>query len=512
MAKTGLLARLTAAASVLATGRLTASEGAPRGGRAGRRSALFDETRRHLNSVIASAGPTLRARCRFAARENALAISAKEIWVSYAVGTGWTPSSQHPNPEINKALHEWFKAWTDIADFDGRTDFYGLCGLAAGEEWEAGEVFFRLVRKSGAGLKLQMMQSEQLPYSNMAAAGYVPPAGHEIRLGVEFDAAGERVAYHFHRQHPGDGTKMQISAEELVRIPAEDVIHFYEVKAPGQIRGYPKLAGALVPSFKLEEYEDALLERAAQSAKYIATIQRVSPDGDATSGATDAAAAGSREYTLETGTMYELDADEKVEFNNPPDPGSNFDDFERRMTAKACIAMGIPYAETSGDLKNTTFVSIRVGRQPLKRRCDRWGHGTLVFLLCRRAWTEALRFDLLEGRVALPRGASRDVSAYSRVNWTPTSWEYTNPVDDAKADKIMVDEGFKPRSVVQEERGYNAEETDAQIAADRRREETLDLRLGPRQSAAEETDGDRAGDGAGRPQDPPPAEPEPKTP
>lgn len=427
----------------------------------------------------------MRARCRFAARENAVAINAKEVWVSYAVGTGWTPSLDHRSATVKAALHAWFKDWTDVADYDGRTDFYGLQALAAGEEWEAGEVFIRKIRTPGVGLQLQLIQSEQLPYSNMPAAGYVLPDGNEVRLGVEF-SGNRRVAYHFHRKHPGDGTRMDITSDMLVRIPAEEIIHFYQVRSPGQIRGYPQLAGALVPSFKVEEYEDALLERAAQSAKYVGTIKRLSPETD--DPVSEEGADGAREYTLETGVIYELDRDEELNFNAPPDPGSNFDEFERRMIAKQCIAMGTPYAETSGDLKNTTFVSIRVGRQPFKRRCDRWGHGTLVFLLCRDVWIEALRFDLLEGRVALPRGASRLADHYRRVNWIPQAWEYTNPVDDAKADQIMVAEGFKPRSTVQEERGYNAEETDERIAADRRREEKLDLKLGPRSKPGPETE------------------------
>ena len=82
--------------------------------------------------------------------------------------------------------------------------------------------------------------------------------------------------------------------------------------------------------------------------------------------------------------------------------------------------------------------------------------------------------------MGLPRGASRAFSSYLDLKWVAPAWEYVNPVDDAKADQILVDNGFKPRSQVQEEAGYNAEETDAQIADDRRREESLDLNLGPR--------------------------------
>ena len=458
------------------------AEGAPRGARYGRRSALFEQNRQHLNAVIAGAGTTLRGRVRFLIREGSYAGAMKRIWTDYAVGTGWTPVSQHENAAVRAALHAWWKAWTDVADFDGRTDYYGLQALIADEEFEVGEVFVRLHPDPTVGLQLQVIESEQLPYSNLPAEGYSLPQGHEVRLGVEFDARGRRVAYHFYRQHPGDGTKENVEARLLMRVPAEEVLHIYRIRRPGQIRGYPQLAGAIVPNFKLEEYEDALLERAAQSAKYVGSIQRSRGDNE------DPVPPGSdgeaREYQLETGVIYELDLDEKLEFNQPPEPGAGFDDMERRFIAKACAAVGLPYAEVSGDLKNANFSSARIGRQPLRRSVERWGHGTLCFQLNRPVWAQAIRYGLLAGRLALPRGASRAVEPYLPVNWLPPHWEYVNPLDDVKADEVAVANGFKPRSHVIAEQGHSPEEVDAQIAADQTRQDRLKLRIGPMKGGA----------------------------
>ena len=158
-------------------------EGTPRGARYGRRSALFEQERRHINSTVSSAGTTLRARCRYLSRENAYVANMKAVWTSYAVGTGWIPSLIHDDPKVVSGLHTNFKAWTDNCDLDGLTDFYGLQAMVSDEEFEAGEVFVRLVT-TGGGLKLQMMQSEQLPYTNLGAQGM--PSGNVVRLGVEF--------------------------------------------------------------------------------------------------------------------------------------------------------------------------------------------------------------------------------------------------------------------------------------------------------------------------------------
>lgn len=455
------------------------ADGSPRGSRGGRRSALFEQSRQHLNSVIAQAGPTLRARVRFLVREGSYAPSMKRVWTDYAVGSGWTTVSLHETPAVRKALHKAFKAWTDQADYYGLTDFYGLQALWADEEFEAGEVFVRKMIDPDVGLQLMTIESEQLPYSNLAAEGHVLAEGHEIRLGVEFDKRNKRVAYHFYREHPGDGTKLVTDAKMLVRIPADEILHIFRVRRAGQIRGYSQLCGALVPSFKLEEYEDALLERAAQSAKYIGTVKRVGAGGEDPKDPKDASADGGREYKLETGILYELDEDEEIEFSSPPDPGSNFDDFERRFIAKQCAAVGLPYGEVSGDTKNMNFSSARIGRQPLRRAVERWGNGTLAFQALRPIWAAWLQLALLKGDIALPRGAARTVEAYLPVNHLMPKWEYTNPVDDVKADALDVMNGFKARSTVIAERGYTAEEVDEQIAADQAREKALNLKITP---------------------------------
>ena len=66
-------------------------------------------------------------------------------------------------------------------------------------------------------LQLQMLSSEHLPLGKCETL----PNGNEIIFGIELDRIGRRVAYHFHRTHPGD--VRQRGAGELVRVPADQV-------------------------------------------------------------------------------------------------------------------------------------------------------------------------------------------------------------------------------------------------------------------------------------------------
>ena len=70
---------------------------------------------------------------------------------------------------------------------------------------------------------MQLLQSEMLPFEKTETAAN----GDRIRCGIEFDAIGRRVAYHFRRRHPGDSTDQGAVIPETVRVPAEDVLHVY---------------------------------------------------------------------------------------------------------------------------------------------------------------------------------------------------------------------------------------------------------------------------------------------
>lgn len=168
------------------------------------------------------------------------------------VGAGIKPSSLIADAGLKAAVQKLWLDWTDEADADGFTDFYGLQRRAAREVFIAGEVFFRFrLRRSEDGLvvplQLQMLPSEMLPLTR----NEVLPGGTVIRQGIEFDRIGRRVAYHFLRRHPGDMTDPGLVGE-TVRIPAAEIIHVIDPVDAGQLRGVSKFASAIVKLFLLD--------------------------------------------------------------------------------------------------------------------------------------------------------------------------------------------------------------------------------------------------------------------
>jgi lambda family phage portal protein len=194
-----LVRRIAGAARLLATGKLAQGPGFD-GAQMQRRLMAWRAGGESINSLMLQGGELQRARARQLVRSNPYASNAAASFAAHAVGCGIKPSSLIDDPELKEEIQRLWLAWTDEADADGLTDFYGLQAMAARAMFEAGECFFRFrPRRPGDGLavplQLQMLSAEHLPLGKCETL----PNGHEIVFGIELDRIGRRVAYHFCR-------------------------------------------------------------------------------------------------------------------------------------------------------------------------------------------------------------------------------------------------------------------------------------------------------------------------
>ena len=113
-----------------------------------------------------------------------------------------------------EALQAAFLAWTDGADADGRTDFYGLQALFARDLVILGEALGIWTEDPRTGApQVRRLHPEQLDRS----VSWRKAGGYALQ-GVEFDVSGRIVAYHIRPAMPGDALAGMALAPE--RIPA----------------------------------------------------------------------------------------------------------------------------------------------------------------------------------------------------------------------------------------------------------------------------------------------------
>lgn len=444
--------------------------------------------RRMRGWVAPSTGPqksvaglqNIRNRARDAVRNDWSGESATQKWVSNLIGVGITPRLKRiPAGPRKRELSDLWERWVQQSDADGVLNFYGQQGLVVRAWLDSGEVFARKrVRRMGAGmdvpLQVQLIEAEFVPLLDSDQWPGLP-RGNKIRQGIELDNRGQRVAYWMHREHPGDGGT---DTSNLLRVPASEVLHIYEVKRPGQLRGVSALASVLARLRSLADYDDAVLERQKIANLFAAFITRgVGGDADTdplTNLPLDFGSDGNALAGLQPGIMQELGYGEDIKFANPPEAGTTYSDYVRTQHLGTAAASGMPYEIFSGDIREISDRTLRVLINEFRRFAEQRQWHTIIPMFCqpvRQWWTDTA---VLAGQIS-----QREAPNVALVEWAPHGWAHIHPVQDPQGKRLEVEAGFRSRSSVIGERGEDPDMVDEERAEDKEREEALGLSATP---------------------------------
>lgn len=459
------------------------------GATTGRRLGTWSTTRDAVNSVWYQSADQLVARSRDLARKDGWAGKAIEEWVGNAVGNGIKPQSLHPDEATKTKIQTLWTQFVAECDADGVTDYYGFQALAFRSMVEGGECFVRKHLRSmdwglAVPLQLQLMEAEQLPFY-LARPTPETPQGNVVRASIEFDQQKRRTAYYFYKDHPGERLFFP-NYMDLIRVPADEIMHLFRPLRPGQLRGIPWLANALVRLWELDQYDDAELLRKKFAAMMMAFIIRQNPEdpffGNEQGGpeATDAGGSTGEETPgvqvahLEAGTMMDLEPGEDVKFTDPADVGGNYEAFERQTLLRIGAGLGLPYDLLTGDLSQTSYSSIRAGMLSFRRLCEQIQYGVFIHQFCRPVWRAFIEAAVLAGELDA-RDYQKNRADYLAVQHHTSKWPWVDPEKDVKAEILAIRAGLKSRSMSINETGEDEEEVDRQIAKDNERADQLEL-------------------------------------
>lgn len=444
--------------------------------RARRRLSQWKPSSGSIRSLMSTDMALMLQRCRDVIRNNPYAAGALDIFAANVVGVGIKPSSLlTDDPALRDEVMQLWLRWTDECDADGLFDFYGMQALIARALFEAGEIFVRKRPRRvedglAAPLQLQLLESEMLdPAFNETLAG-----GGRIINGVEFDQIGRRVAYHFWREHPGDPLSARLSVGDRVRVPAASVIHVLRATRAGQVRGTPVVSPSVVKLWLLDQYDDAEIDRKKTAAMFAGFITSPTPDEVIEGDETQDSESDDPVATLEPALMQKLLPGEDIKFAEPAEVGGSYEAFQYRSLLSVFTGLGVPYTIGTGDLKRANYSSLRGALVEFRRRIAQIQHHVIVFQFCRPIWNEWLDAAVLSGALKLP-GYVNEPHVYRAAKWIPPKFDWVDPLKDRKAEALAVQYGFKARSDVIEEEGYDPEETDRRIAADTQRAKELGI-------------------------------------
>ncbi|MBU0994110.1 MAG: phage portal protein [Proteobacteria bacterium] len=428
------------------------------------------------NASIFGSLSTLRSRSRELTRNNPLASGAIDSFVSNLIGSGISPRWQLDDIELKKQIQELWADSTEEIDAAGLTDFYGLEAMVAHSVIESGEVLVRFRPRLpeygyAVPLQLQILEADHLDES----FNTVLSNGNEVRMGIEFNKIGQKVAYHLFREHPGEF--YHIKTNDRVRIPASEILHIGRPLRPGQIRYRPWLSSVIVRLHELDQYQDAELVRKKSAAMFGGFITEL--PGDDTEftplGKVVKKDTSNRDIVaLEPGTFPILPPGMDVKFSEPADVGGNYEKWIKQELRSIARGIGITYEQLTGDLSGVNYSSIRAGLIEFRRLCIMLQKQLLSFQFCGPVARRWLDTAVMSGALTIP-SFRKNRRRYYRIKWRPDGFAWVDPEKDQKAEQMAVRNGFKSRSQVVAELGHDIEMLDAEIAEDNKRTDKLDL-------------------------------------
>lgn len=405
------------------------------------------------NTEVKGGAVALRKRARELRRNNAYCHRAIQVRTTNVVGSGIKPVFKIDNKRNLKYVNEAWQDWAESShcDFEGNCSLLGLQAQVMDAVSESGEVFIlrqRQGRSQSVPLKLQVLEADYLDHSHNEDRAN----GSKVRQGIEFNSRGERTAYYFYKSHPGEtGTIRHLRTVEKVKVPADRVLHVYEKKRPGQIRGVTFLHPVMIRLRDLDIFQDASLKKQQISACYAAFIH------NSTGESLENTYSNKTEWELleklDSGTVEMLPNGFDIKFSDPPKT-DQYPDFVRTELMSIASGLGITYEALTGDYSNVNFSSARMGFLEFQRNIKMWQNEIMIVRFLEpvfRWFVDALQFA--------PGARSYNVNPSKiKVTWTTPAREMVDPSKEIPAYRDAVKAGFKSISEVIRQTGYNPDE------------------------------------------------------
>lgn len=423
-------------------------EGAGRG----RRFKSWGNNTNSQNQKIAEALPKLRERSRDLWRNFGFSKNAIRRIGNNVVGTGIlaSPVSLTSDKKEEELVKKVWKEWAETTDcdFDEQQNIYGIQKMAVKTAAKSGSCIIRRVwkkyKKGKISLELQVLEPDFLDKSK---TGVTYDNGEYTFHGIQYNAKGKRIAYWIFDRHPQDFNCQSRP------VPADDIIHLYDLEDPGQVDGLPFNSSVIVETKDFGEYRDAQLIRQKIAACFAVFIT-----GDDNAGLPSPS--GTKESDtfekVEPGMIEHIQAGKSVQFASPPTT-EGFGDYSRQSFLGQAAGMGLSYESYTGDLSNVNFSSGRMGWIEGHRNVEDWQWNMTIPMLCNKVWKWFTQAAYLAGLIP-----NKEVG----VIWTPPRREMIDPVKETQALIKQVRAGFLSWQDAVRQLGYSPEEILSQLIAD----------------------------------------------
>lgn len=369
-----------------------------------------------------------------------------------------------------KKVEREFSLWAEskFCDLQRRCTFGQLQGLALTSALVSGDVFATLPLRKNVGmpyeLRVNLIESDRV---------YTPAdktySAENIKGGIEIDSDGAAVACWISNKYPnsvdltGKATHVRVEfyGKDTGRV---NVLHIaQDWERPGQRRAISILAPVIESLKQLTRYTEAELMASVVSSMFTVFVKSNQPDtplGQGIPMGERIAGDDPSVYELGNGAVVGLDDGEDITIANPGRQNTAFEVFTTSIIRQIGMALEIPYEVLLSHFSSSYSASrgalLEAWKMFRMRRI--W----LVQTFCQPIYEEWLSEAVAKGRIIAP-GFFTDESvrkAWCGADWYGPTQGQLDPVKEANAARIRVDEGFSTRErEAAELSGSNFEDT-----------------------------------------------------
>lgn len=393
----------------------------------------------------------------------ALATGALKTTRTNVVGTGLRlkPSldadflglSDEEAQQLKRTIEREFALWSESVHCDAMQmdTFVELQQLAFLSQLMSGDCFALLPIKprshSVYDLRIRLVEADR------CCSPSKKETNKDIKSGVECNSDGEVIAYWFSNKHPLGKSSEKPDWARVEALGAKtgrrNVLHLLEKERPEQRRGVPILAPVIESLKQLGRYTEAELMAAVVSGMFTVFIKTETPetpplgqsipDGERV----DDDDLGS--YELGSGAIIGLAPGESAETANPGRPNAQFDGFVTSILRQVGAALEVPYELL---VKHFT-ASYSASRGALLEawKMFRMRRTWLATKFCQPVYEEWFAEAVAKGRIHAPGFFDDPLirKAYTKAEWHGPTQGQLDPLKEAKASKIRIDEGLSTR-------------------------------------------------------------------
>ena len=195
----------------------------------------------HGNDVVGPTGPVLQMKTD----DDLWNSEAEDIWKEYC---------QSVDASGKLTLGEWL-----------RQDMY--------QSWVTGDMLCQIVDDPSVNSPIKTRIHPISP--KRLKSPLVRETNVNMMLGIQRNKLGRATRYYISDEVLNEYGVPRI---EMTAVPARDMLHYFEMLEPGQVRGWPRLASCLQAISDLREFDNAVLDAAKVAAMMAVVMQTTNTD------------------------------------------------------------------------------------------------------------------------------------------------------------------------------------------------------------------------------------------